>query len=98
MSKLIHTKPAHPQSVSGFRIPGFHKLQRRGVFPFRFLGAETPKLIHAKPIRGFVYQDSATCENEGSFPFVSQVPKCQNLFTLNRLIHRVRRGSYTEIS
>jgi hypothetical protein len=33
-----------------------------------------------------------TCEDEGSFPLVSQMPKLQNLFTLNRLIHRVRQG------
>jgi hypothetical protein len=31
----------------------------------------------------FVYQDFVTCEDEGSFPLVSRMPKRQNLFTLN---------------
>jgi len=35
--------------VSGFRIPGFHDLQRWGVLPFGFLDAETLKLIQTKP-------------------------------------------------
>jgi hypothetical protein len=37
---------------------------------------------------GFVYWDFMTCEDEGSFPLVSQMPKHRNLFTLKRLIHR----------
>jgi hypothetical protein len=38
--KPIHAKPAHPQSASGFRVPGFRDLRKRGVLPFGFLGAE----------------------------------------------------------
>jgi hypothetical protein len=46
--------------------------------------AETPKLIHAKPIRGFAYRDFATGEYEGTCPWVSRVSKRQNLFMLSR--------------
>jgi hypothetical protein len=42
--------------------------------------------------RGFIYWDFMTCEDEGSFPLVSRMQKHQNLFTLNRLIHRAHRG------
>jgi hypothetical protein len=77
----------------GFVYQDFVTCENGGVLPFGFLGAETPKLIHAKPIRGFVYRDFATCENEGSFPLVSRVPKCRNLFMLNRF-----GVSYTGIS
>jgi hypothetical protein len=80
-------------------IPGFHDWRKRGVLPFGFPGAETPKPIHAKPIRGFVYlalgfpRISRLSENEGSYPLVSRVPKRRNLFTLNRF-----GVSYTGIS
>jgi hypothetical protein len=49
MLKPIHAKLAHPQSPSGFRVPGFCDLRKRGVLPFGFPGVETPKPIHAKP-------------------------------------------------
>jgi hypothetical protein len=42
--------------------------------------------------RGFVYRDFTTCEDEGSCPLVSRMPKRRNLFTLNRLIHRAHQG------
>jgi hypothetical protein len=42
--------------------------------------------------RGFVYRDFVTCEDKGSCSLVSRMPKRRNLFTLNRLIHRVHRG------
>jgi hypothetical protein len=34
--------------------------------------------------RGFTYRDFETGEYEGTFPWVSRVPKHQNLFTLNQ--------------
>jgi hypothetical protein len=37
-----------------------------------------PKPIHTKIIRSFPYQDFVTCDDEGSFPLVSRVPKCRN--------------------
>jgi hypothetical protein len=43
-----------------------------------FPGAETPKPIHAKPIRGFVYRDFATRENPQqrvSLPFETLIPE-----------------------
>jgi hypothetical protein len=40
-------------------------------------------LIH-RARRGFVYRDFTTCEDEGSCPLVSRMPKRRNLFTLNR--------------
>jgi hypothetical protein len=49
-------------------------------------------LIH-RACQGFVYRDFMTCEDEGSCPLVSRVPKRQNLFTLNRF-----GVSYTGIS
>jgi hypothetical protein len=60
----------------GVCVPGFRDWRRRGVLPLGFPGAETPKPIHAKPIRGFAYRDFATSEDEGSCPWVSRVPKC----------------------
>jgi hypothetical protein len=39
-------------------------------------------LIH-RAHRGFAYRDFTTGEDEGSCPWVSRVPKHQNLFTLN---------------
>jgi hypothetical protein len=77
----------------GVSYTGISRLAKRGVLPFGFPGAETPKPIHAKPIWGFVYRDFATGEDEGSFPLVSRVPKRRNLFTLNRF-----GVSYTGIS
>jgi hypothetical protein len=45
--------------------------------------------IHTKPTRSFTYRDFAyrdftTCEDEGSYPWVSRVPKRRNQFTLHR--------------
>jgi hypothetical protein len=60
------------------------RLRKQGVLPFGFPGAKMPKPIHGKPIRGFVYRDFTTGKNKGSYPLVSRVPKCQNLFSLNR--------------
>jgi hypothetical protein len=40
-------------------------------------------LIH-RAHRGFAYRDFATCEDKGSYPLVSQVPKHRNPFTLHR--------------
>jgi hypothetical protein len=45
--------------------------------------AETPKPIHITPFRGFAYQDFVTGKYKETYPWVSQVPKHQNLFTLN---------------
>jgi hypothetical protein len=53
-------------------LPSYHKT----------LSSDLGLLHRAR--RGFMYRDFATCENEGSCPWVSQVPKCQNPFTLNR--------------
>jgi hypothetical protein len=50
MEKVIHTKPAHPQSALGFCILGFHDLQRQGVLPSSFPDAEMSKFIHTKPM------------------------------------------------
>ena len=48
-------------------------------------------LIH-RVHRGFMYRDFTTGEDEGSCPWVSQVLKRRNLFTLNRFV-----VSYIEI-
>jgi hypothetical protein len=64
----------------------FSDWRRRGVLPLGFPGAEMPKPIHAKPIRGFAYQDFTTGEDEGSCPLVSRVPKRRNLRELLFLV------------
>jgi hypothetical protein len=60
------------------------------TIPLELKGVERHSVLIAR--RGFVYQDFVTCEDEGSCPLVSRMPKCRNLFTLNRLIHRAHRG------
>jgi hypothetical protein len=58
--------------------------------PPKLKGVERHSVLIAR--RGFIYRDFATCEDEGSCPLVSRMPKHQNLFTLNQLIHRVHQG------
>jgi hypothetical protein len=63
-----------PFAFRGFGTPA-------SSFPLEFPGAETPKPIHAKPIRGFVYRDFTTCGDKGSCPLVSRVPKRRKPFS-----------------
>jgi hypothetical protein len=60
------------------------------TIPPELKGVERHSVLIAR--RGFVYRDFTTCEDEGSCPLVSRMPKRRNLFTLNRLIHRAHRG------
>jgi hypothetical protein len=53
-----------------------------GTPPYHKTLSDDLGLIH-RAHRGFAYQDFATSEDEGSCPWVSRVPKHQNLFTLN---------------
>jgi hypothetical protein len=78
--KPIHAKP--------FRVShsGISRLANKRELALGFPGCrnvETPKPIHAKPFQGFTYRDFATGEYKGTCPWVSWVPKHQNLFTLN---------------
>jgi hypothetical protein len=66
----------------GVSYTGISRLAETRDLALWFPGCRNAEnLFHAKPIRGFVYQDFMTCGDKGSFPLVSRVPKRRKPFS-----------------